>query len=317
MRIESLPRSVLVTGAGGFVGRHVVECLRKASPEMQIVALDRIRPGNSAVDHYVLCDLSQENQNQIAEVILQYDVSAIVHCAGSARLDSESLVQDNLYATIRLIEAVSHTRRGLPFCHLGSSAEYVPLEKPQKTSEEIPTEPVSEYGRVKLQTANAVLSASLHGDIKGYVLRLFNPIGTGMADTNLVGRICEFLRNGREPRLSVGSLNSYRDYIDIRDVARAIVVSLAQVEHVLGQVINIGTGSAQSTRDLVNGLLIFSRRPVTLDETLSGSSRSESVYWQEADVSKAQQLMHWKSEIAFVQTLEYIASNCIAPADGL
>lgn len=317
MSIESLPRSVLVTGARGFVGRHVVECLRKASSEMHIVALDRIVSGNSAVDHYVLCDLSQENQNQIAEVVSKYDVGAIVHCAGSAGSDPESLLRDNLYATTRLIETVSKIRRGLPFCHLGSSAEYTPLEKPRKTSEEIPTESVSDYGKIKLQTTNAVLSASLHGDIKGYVLRLFNPIGTGMADTNLVGRVCEFLRNGCEPRLSVGSLNSYRDYIDIRDVARAIVVSLAQVEHVLGQVINIGTGSAQSTRDLVNGLLTFSRRPVTLEETISGSSRSESVCWQEADISKAQQLMHWKSEIAFVKTLEYIGSNCIAPADVL
>ena len=317
MSTKSLPRSVLVTGAGGFVGRHVVECLREASSEMQIVALDRVRPGNSAVDHYVLCDLSREDHNQIAEVISRYGVGAIVHCAGSIRSDSASLVQDNLYATIRLIEAVLHARRGLPFCHLGSSAEYAPLVKPQKTSEEILTEPVSEYGRVKLRTTNAVLSASFRGDIRGYVLRLFNPIGTGMADTNLVGRVCKFLRNEHESHLSVGSLNSYRDYIDIRDVARAIVVSLGQVEHVWGQVINIGTGSAQSTRDLVSGLLAFSRRPVTLDEMISGSSRSESVYWQEADASKAQQLMHWKSEIAFLQTIEYIASNCIAPADGL
>jgi nucleoside-diphosphate-sugar epimerase len=175
------------------------------------------------IDHCISIDLSQENQNTIAEAILEYDIGVIVHCAGSATSDSESLIRDNLKATTVLINAVSYGKRGLPFCHLGSSAEYKPLKKPQKTTEKTPTEPVGEYGKVKLQTTKEVLKASFQGDISGYVLRLFNPIGNGMPETNLVGRVCEILRNEQEQYLSLGNLNSFRDYVDIRDVARAII----------------------------------------------------------------------------------------------
>jgi nucleoside-diphosphate-sugar epimerase len=307
--MQSMPRSLLVTGAGGFISRHIVEYLRKQNPGTQIVALDRSGRENQDADYCVSCDLIQENQSRIAEIIRQYDVEAVVHCAGSAGPDRESLRRDNLLTTTLLIETIFQTKPGVPFCHLGSAAEYKPLEKPQKTSEDTPKEPVGEYGRVKLQTTEVVLRAASRGDVGGYVLRLFNPIGTGMPETNLVGRVCDFLRNGQEACLRVGSLDSYRDYIDVRDVARAVVASLQQAESIVGQVINIGSGSAQSTRDLVNGLLSFCSRPVSVEETSSGSLRSESVYWQEADISRAERLLSWQPNIMFEQTIEHIALN--------
>jgi len=307
---KSMPRCVLVTGAGGFIGRHIVEYLRRASPETQVVALDRTGRENRAADYCVSCELTQENQSQITESILRHDVGGLVHCAGSTNLDQESLVRDNLLATTMLIERISRTKPRLPFCHVGSSAEYKALDKPQKTSEDTPEEPVSEYGRVKLQTTQVVLKAASNGEVCGYVLRLFNPIGTGMPETNLVGCVCKFLRDDQEACLRVGSLNSYRDYVDVRDVARAVVVSLQQAERIIGQVVNIGSGVAQSTRNLVNGLLGFCPRPVSVEETNPGSLRSEVVYWQEADISRAQQLLGWQPKIMFEQTIEHIALNC-------
>ncbi len=309
MSMAPFPHTVLVTGVGGFVGQHVVNCLRETNSEIRIVGLDRIKSENTAVDHCLSIDLSPENRQSIAKAILEYDIGAIVHCAGSANSDSESLSRDNLQATTVLIDAASYGRRGLPFCHIGSSAEYMPLKKPEKTTEKTLTEPVGEYGKVKLQTTKAVLQASYQGDISGYVLRLFNPIGIGMPETNLVGRVCKFLRKEQDQCLRLGNLDSYRDYIDIRDVARAIVLSLKQGNHLIGLTINIGTGIAQCTRDLVNELLHYSNRPVFLEEKNAGSYRSETVHWQEADISRAIQSLGWKPKIKFKQTIEYIVLN--------
>ncbi len=240
--------SILVTGAGGFIGRHIVDCLRRQTPVAEIVALDREGHENTEADCCVSCDLVKEHKSEIAEIILRHDVGAIVHCAGSVGSEFASLIRDNLIATTLLIETLSEIKPGLPFCHLGSSAEYKPLDMPKKTSEDTLEEPVGDYGRVKLQTTRAVLKAASKGDISGYVLRLFNPIGAGMAPITLVGQVCEFLRNDQDVDLHLGNLDSYRDFIDVRDVAKAVVLSLQQGEKLVGEVVNIGTGTARCRR---------------------------------------------------------------------
>jgi nucleoside-diphosphate-sugar epimerase len=83
------------------------------------------------------------------------------------------------------------------------------------------------------------------------------------------------------------------------------------VKQLIGQTINIGTGCAQYTRHLVNALLRYSKRPVFLEGKNASSSRSKSVHWQEADISRAIQAIDWKPEIKFRQTVEHIALNCI------
>jgi NDP-hexose 4-ketoreductase len=308
------PGSVLVTGAAGFIGRHVVDGLRMTSAGIRIVALDRNPRSSPSADWTVSCDILRENQDFIAGVILKYNVETLIHCAGSSKPDSHVLWRDNLETTLVLIELLAKIGEGVSFCHLGSSAEYKPLKRPQKTTEETPTEPVGEYGKIKLQTTQSVLKAAHQGDIQGYVLRLFNPIGIRMSPTTLVGRICALLRDASENHLRLGSLNSYRDYIDIRDVVRAIVASLPKANFLQGRILNIGTGSAQYTRHLVKGLLRYHNHPVIVEEIKSqGSSRSRNVYWQEADISLAKQLLGWHPEQNFQQTIEHIALNCTRP----
>lgn len=307
--MNPMPQSVIVTGAGGFIGRHVTRCLRRTVPEMHIVALDRSGHNNNLEHDFVSCDLVVKNQEKIAQIILQYGAEAIIHCAGSVGPGSKSFVQDNLLATTLLLETISRIKPGLPFCHIGSSAEYQPLGYPQKTNEATAAEPAGEYGKVKLQTTNAVIRAAVNGDVGGYVLRLFNPIGIGMSGMTLVGRVCKFLQGEQEVHLRVGSLASYRDFIDIRDVAKAIVVSLQHVGDLIGEVVNIGTGTAHHTRDVVNGLIGFCSRAVSVEESHLGSSRSADVDWQEADISKARRLLGWRPDFLFDQTIEYIASS--------
>lgn len=317
MQQKSSLRTVLVTGAAGFIGRHLLEVFCRFHPEVKLVAIDR-RPKPSWLEvAFHRLELSQEHREILGEIIDRYGIDAVVHCAGSSSPDVEALRRDHLESALSLLQTISSSRPGLIFCHIGSSAEYRPLPRPEKTREDTPTEPVSEYGRVKLEVTRKVLEYSRRGAVQGYVMRLFNPIGVGMPKTQLVGRLCRMLERPSEHPLIVGNLDTCRDYGDVRDMARAVASSLFLADRLAGRVINIGSGCAHSTRELVTGLLGHLPWPVILEESENqGSFRSPAVDWQEADISLAEELIGWSPKIPFPETLEHIARSCLKVSHG-
>jgi nucleoside-diphosphate-sugar epimerase len=210
-------------------------------------------------------------------------------------------MQSNFRATEVLIRAVP----GIKFVHLGSVAEYSPLEFPKKTDESTLARPVNAYGKSKLLATELVLERSGKERILGTVLRVSNPLGPRMNPATLPGKVSEFLMNSREDHLHLGNLNAYRDFVDVRDVARATVLALARLPATSGEVINVGSGVARTARDLVDGMLKLSTRNVILHENLEGFSRSEAVNWQEMNVTKARKLLGWTAKIPWPQTLHY------------
>ncbi len=305
-----LPQVILITGAAGFIGGHLLEELHQSFPGIRLIALDRNPASQLSADFFYRMELSNETRSTLHALLEEHQVEAVIHCAGSSRPEKAVLRRDNLEAAGSLLAAAASARPGLLFCHIGSSAEYRPLPMPQKTREDTPTEPIGEYGRVKLEVTQMVQDYTRKGRIRGYVLRLFNPIGVGMPETHLVGRIGAALRAGTVSVFTVGNLNTYRDYIDVRDVARGIAASLVQAEQLTGQVINLGSGQAHHTREVVIGLLKHLPGPVRLVEAETpGSFRSPDVEWQEADIALAAERLDWVPQISFQETLEYIAQK--------
>jgi nucleoside-diphosphate-sugar epimerase len=310
VKSKPFPQAVLITGAAGFIGRHLLETLRCLQPEIRLVALDR-RPIHPLPEVEAHClELSPKNREALKKVINGCGVEAVVHCAGSSFPHQEDLKRDHVESALGLLEVLASSKPGLIFCHIGSSAEYRPLPQPQKTREDTPTDPVGEYGRIKLAVTRTVLEYTRRGIIRGYVVRLFNPIGGGMPETQLVGRLCRLVQRRPTGPLTVGNLDTFRDYGDVRDMVRGIAVSLFQADRLTGRVLNLGSGCARSTRELVAGFLRRLPWPVDLQESeKEDSRRSPAVYWQEADISLAQALLGWSPRIPFSETLDDIARS--------
>ena len=119
------------------------------------------------------------------------------------------------------------------------------------------------------------------------VLRVFNPVGRCSPSRTLPGRAArELARAIREDRdtIRLGALDTYRDYIDTRDVARAaIAASMRGASD--ATILNVGRGEATCSRDLVYSLAAIAGYQGTIVESGDGSSRSARLSWQCADIS--------------------------------
>ena len=300
--------AVLVVGAGGFIGRHVAQAIAARTPQRSLIRLVRGALPADAPGEYLSLEIGDATVLPLTELLRRHAVRAVVNCAGTTRASEEAQAADNVGATAALLAAIAAYDATTVFCQLGSGAEYEMLPAPARTGEDTAANPAGAYGQSKLAATEAVLAATAEERVRGYVLRLFNPIGVGMPSTQLLGKVLEYLRSPASEPLQLGSLDSYRDYIDVRDVAAAIAVSLERAGNIRGEVVNIGTGNAQSTRTLIEQLFDNANRQFTEDRA-GGSARSKWANWQEADIGKARRLLGWEPRYSIDDTLAHLAAS--------
>lgn len=303
------PGCILTAGSAGFIGRHVVEAAREAWSDASLFGLGRASGCDPRLDAYLCVDVRAENAEKVGGYVEDNEPDAVINCLGAVTSDYEAAVRGNLDTTQVLIQAVSGPSPGIGLVHLGPAAEYSPLEPPAKTDEATPPDPVSAYGKSKLRATRIVREATERGGISGLILRASNSIGPRMDPATLPGRGYEFLARSREDVLTLGSLASYRDFVDVRDVARAAVLAVSGLPTMRGKVFNVGSAVARTARELVRGMSRGSERDVALRENAEGSSRSGAVGWQEMDVAKAPEVLGWVPRIPLSQTLRYAVST--------
>jgi nucleoside-diphosphate-sugar epimerase len=159
-----------------------------------------------------------------------------------------TLAEVNARGPAVLCAALREAAPGARLVHLGSAAEYGPGAPGTLATESAPTRPTAPYGATKLAGTVAVTGAGLDA----VVLRVGNPVGPGAPESGLPGRITRLLRTtDRDGVLRLGDLSAYRDFVDVRDVARATVLA-ATAPGPLPPILNIGGGQAVLVRDLVH-----------------------------------------------------------------
>jgi UDP-glucose 4-epimerase len=243
---------VLVTGAFGFVGRAVVRELLEAGHQVTAMTSRTGRawsgPGSSAVTT-VTADLL--DPGSLAAAVS--DTEAICHLAALTRV-RESFDRPDEYAAVNaagtesLIAAVAGRREPVPFVHASTSVVYGAPEQ-QPIDESCPPAPSSPYGITKLAADEALFKATLDGRAFGVSLRMFNVCGAidGHGDPDLSRIIPKAVAvaRGGFPELTVnGDGSAVRDYVHVKDVARAFALALAKAVPGEFEVYNIGATTA-------------------------------------------------------------------------
>ncbi len=273
---------LLVIGARGYLGSHVRSRAEAAGMEV-------VTAGRTAHYHLDLAD----GPDRVAAVIAAAAPDAVVNCAGATA--GPDLVAVNLTGTHALAQAMLRTGPGR-LVHLGSAAEYGPAEVP--VTERTPPRPTSLYGVTKLAGTRLVELAVAAG-LDAAVLRVFNPVGPGAPLSSLPGRLAAelkaALRQGTDVR--VGSLDAVRDFVDVRDVADAVVAAV-RAPALPHPVLNIGGGRGMPVRSIVKHLIAISgyQGPVLenpVREDAPGPARSADVPWQQADITRAAEDLGW------------------------
>lgn len=316
-------RRVLLLGASGFIGRHVLAGLRD-QPDLTTVTVtrrpidrantDQTRPedANRTQFHFNL----SSNGTALSGLLERAQPDVVVNCIGATSGGGEEMLTANVLVVSKLLEAMAQAVPTARLVHLGSAAEYGVIHPGRPVTEDAPCRPVSVYGITKLAATQLVTLARDEGRLEALTLRVFNPIGPGVAENTLPGRVAlslrEAVRLGRR-EIKTGPLGSFRDFVDVRDVARAVVAAVTTPGSVRGP-LNVGSGQAIRARALVD---LFTR-VVGFDGTVlereAGSPRSNEVAWQQADLSRVGQALGWTPQFGLRDALESLWQSLPSPS---
>ena len=229
---------VVVTGAGGFVGRWLAAHLSACGDE--VIALNRV-------------DLDVTDPYGVEARMAELRPGAVYHLAAvtdasDARRDPVRAFEVNVVGTIRLLETL---RRVAPGCRVlvpGSVQAYGgvdPGELPLR--EDRPLRPQAVYAASKAAQEHASLAFGHSSGLRVVVARAFNHTGPGQSPAFVVPSLAAQILTGGPVR--VGNLDVARDFTDVRDVVRAY--RLLVLRGAPGAVYNVCSGRAVSVRTLV------------------------------------------------------------------
>jgi len=312
----------LITGIGGFVGRHLLQHLQTEGDEICGLGRPVDCAGLSAGVRVFHTDLS--DRSAVEDVVRQTQPEAIYHLAAQSS-PAESLsdpwatIGNNLLAQINLFEALLSVGIRPRVLVIGSSDEYGrvrPADVP--TNEDVPLRPTSPYAVSKVgQDVMGFQYFAQHG-LPVVRVRPFNHTGPGQDARFVIPsfacQLAEIEAGLREPVLRVGNLEVARDFTDARDMVQAY--RLALVAGVPGEVYNLGRGRSVRIADMVDELVGLCRVPV---QTMvdPGLLRPSDVPRQEADTRRFTALTGWQPRIAWHTTLHDTFEYWREKVDGL
>lgn len=285
-----MTRRIMVLGGTGFLGSHIGEAFHAAGCGVVCVS----RNGSSGPVRHVRRDLTRAD---LGALLAEVAPDVVVNAAGLAvRAPDRQLRAINAEVVERLVTAMAGQPRVPRLIQIGSSHEYGPDAAGSTTSETHSPSPLSMYGRTKLDGTRAALRA------RAVVLRVSNVVGPRARADTLPGVVARRLAGiaaagyRAEPaELRLAALRTWRDFVDVRDVADAVLAAAAApLATVAGQVINIARGEAVHVRTLVRRLIALGGLPVRLVEESAVSLPREPMEWQRLDVSRARKLLGWQ-----------------------
>ncbi len=286
---------VLVLGANGFIGSHVSTALT-SQPDVEVVGAGLGTPLPGLERGWLDLDLLAGDDTRLEAELRGLKPDAVVNCTGASVGSTSDLVRLNVLVTARVVEALARSNLGTRLVHFGSAAEYGPGPAGRPVTESACARPVSPYGIAKLAATQIVLAAADQGR-EAVVLRVFNALGPSMPENSLPGaaqrRLAEAVATGTQ-RIELGPLGSVRDFVDVRDIAAAVVAA-CRVPSLDAPLVNVASGTGHTARELVDALARAVSFEGEIAETAAGSPRSSDVPWQVADVSLARKVLGWQS----------------------
>jgi GDP-4-dehydro-6-deoxy-D-mannose reductase len=261
-------RHILVTGAAGFVGGHVLPLL--AGRGDRVAGIGRGQPRRLPEEvTYTTIDLLDEAA--LSAHVAQVRPTAILHLAGLASVaDSASgpaqTWRVNVNGLMNLVAAVE----AVPGCTLFfvSSGEvygsaFLAGHALTEAAEPLPR---NTYARSKWVGEQLLRDLLPRIGVKLVVLRPFNHIGPGQDERFVVasfaGQIARIEAGLVAPSLAVGNLSSYRDFLDVADVARAYAGLIDRADSLAdGAVFNISSGQPRTIASVLEGLRARARVP--------------------------------------------------------
>ncbi|WP_410873271.1 NAD-dependent epimerase/dehydratase family protein [Nocardia sp. A7] len=289
-RQDPAPR-VAVLGGTGSVGRHVCAEFAGAGYEVIVIA----RKPTAAVERYrfVPLDIAGENVGRITEILTAEQVGVVVNAAGSWSNSLDELTRAHIQLLANLVTALAAVTPAPRLVHIGTVHEYGVKAAGTVLDETAEPTPETDFARTKFAGSTLALDAAAAGAVDAVVLRVSNVYGPDPAAASFLGFLAAKLPTV-DPAVGIELTiaDARRDYVDNRDVARAV---LAAARHTgPGRVFNIGSGVATPLRELVYGLAAAAGLPATAVREQTAEITSKGGDWTCVDATLAHTELGWR-----------------------
>ena len=239
---------ILVTGANGFTGQHLLERLARDGHELHGLVHGGQGSPPTLLQAAHVADL--RDLPALTEVVGRVQPDRVVHLAAIAFVahgDAAELYSTNILGTRNLLQALATSARRPDAVLLASSANVYGNRREGVLDESLPPEPANDYGITKL---TCEMLARLYADrLPIITVRPFNYTGRGQGEQFIIPKIIAHAR-ARAPVIELGNIDVARDFSDVRAVVDSYA-RLLDTPAAIGGLFNVCSGEARSLAEVI------------------------------------------------------------------
>jgi GDP-4-dehydro-6-deoxy-D-mannose reductase len=310
--VSFAPQRVLVTGAVGFVGRHLMPALAAAFPAAELIGAARPGEAPPGMRPFDLLDPAG-----IEALVAGTRPEACIHLAalsavGDSFAQPDAVWRANVDGSRALAAALLRHAPGCVLLHVSSGEVYglsfragggTPLD------EGAAMRPANPYAAAKAAADIALGEMALRG-LRVLRMRPLNHVGPGQttrfAIPAFAAQIARIAAGLQEPVIRTGALDRRRDFLDVRDVCAAYVAALRAAEALApGTALNLASGQLRRLGDVLAELMRLAGVEARVEET-AAALRPVDLVETPLSAARAREALGWAPRIPWEETLRGI-----------
>jgi GDP-4-dehydro-6-deoxy-D-mannose reductase len=310
-----MDKTILVTGTNGFVGKHLVQELKKRSINVAGVGRESdVHPSLAPfLDNYYCADLTK--LEDVKKLPLE-QFESVINLAGLARVgdsfsDPDKYKRINVEVFSILAEELLKLNSKCRIIAISTGSVYDSSQKMPLIEDSELIKDGSPYSLSKILMEEAAHSLRQQG-LDCIVVRPFNHIGPGQEHGFLLPDLYQKIKEAQSSNspIKVGSLKTKRDYTDVRDVAKAYV-DLATTDSLTNSLYNVCSGKSIAGEEILNILLekmnMVGKIQTIEDLDLIRPNDPKDIY---GSYERLQKEIGWQPKIPLEQTIrDFVAYN--------
>ena len=258
-------QKVLLTGGAGFIGSHVADLLLEKGCDLTVI--DNLSFGRrehlNAAATFATMDLIE--RDRVLQLVAEHRFDTIVHLAAIhfipfCNQNPNLACRSNIEGTQNLLDAAS-AAGSVKRIFIASTAAVYP-DMPGPIAETVSRAPMDVYGMTKSANEEQAAIHALRNETSVSIGRFFNAVGARETNPHLIPDILQRIK--QSDRIEIGNVSPKRDYIDVRDMATAVVTMLDGNRGKL-DTCNIGTGKSYDVEQITKLISDIHGREIHLD----------------------------------------------------